>query len=354
MTPSLTPRERILRDLRVHLNFVRVVVPQFRASFAIFSSVVVLGGLAIWLEPDTQPHSFPHALYTALALIFFEVSEPYPEAGGPLVQAAYFLLPMVGLFVVAEAVLRFGVLMFNRKHLSEEWQMALASSFKDHVVIVGLGRIGKLVLDRLARTEKRIACIERDRLRVESLGLPPDIAVIVGEASQAEVLAKANARAARAILVLTDNDLANLEVALNARELNPSIRVVLRMFNEKLGERLIKQFGFEAVYSTPALAAPSFASALYSGRILQTIDVGEGRSLHMATVHVAPASTLVGKTILEVERSAGVSVLLHKARDGASHSLLPSVEDRVGDGDDLYVLAELERVDAFDRLARGD
>jgi voltage-gated potassium channel len=347
MRRDRTWRERLWRDLRVHLYFLRVVLPQFKLSFGLFFVANLIGALVIW---EAWPGmSFPRALWASLALTFLEISEPFPEGHGVVVQATYFLLPAVGLTVIAEGLVRFGVVVFNRKQMTVEWHMALAASFKDHVVVAGMGKIGTRVVQRLMEGEERLVCIDRSRDVTAALNFPPEVAVIQGEATQPDVQAKANMVQARALLALTDNDMANLEMALNARELNPKLRVVLRMSNENLGRRMVKQFGFEAFFSTTALAAPSFASALYSNRILQTIEVGPERSVHLAQATVAAGSSLVGRTILDVEREAEVSVVLHISH--GQDSLLPKVEACVNGGDRLYVLAELKRLDRFDHLA---
>jgi voltage-gated potassium channel len=347
--PSESLRERWVRRARVHLSFVRVLLPQFWASIALFLGVNSFGAYVIWREADPHP-TWAHALYSALTLTFFEISESYPERGGVLIQIVYFALPAVGLLLIAESLVRFGVAVFNRKHMSEEWHMALASTYTDHVVVAGLGHIGRRVAAQLARTE-RLVCIEMARKTEGGAPLPEDVAIIPGDATHPDVLEKANVAKARAILCLTDNDMANLEVALSARELNPKIRVVLRMFNEKLGQRLVEQFKFEAVHSTSALAAPSFVSALYHSRVLQTIQVGEGKVVHMAEVVVAETSPLSGHTILEVERLGGISVVMHQT--AGRDDLLPSADARVLASDRLYVLCELGKLDVFDRLATG-
>lgn len=350
--PKETRRERWLRAARVHASFVRVLARQFRLSIGLFVIVVLVGGLVIWLE--NQPDmTFVHAVYAALTLTFFEVSEDYPQGKGVLIQALYFALPAVGLTLIAESLVRFGVAVFNRKHMSEEWHMALASTFKDHVVICGLGHVGRRVALQLCRHE-RLVCIEvaaQGKDGGGAHGLPEDVAILLGDATQPELLEKANLARARAILALTDNDMANLEVALLAREMNPQIRVVLRMFNERLGQRLVDQFKFDAVYSTSALAAPSFVSALYHRRILQTIQVSEGRVVHMAEFDVAAGSAIAGHTVLEIERLSGVSIVLHGSRGKAD--LLPAADARVAAGDHLYVLCELAKLDGFERLVSG-
>jgi Trk K+ transport system NAD-binding subunit len=352
MLPPETRRDRLLRAARVHLSFVRVLVRQFRLSIGLFVIVVLVGGWIIWNENPEM--TYAHAVYAALTLTFFEVSEDYPQGKGIIIQMLYFVLPAVGLTLIAESLVRFGVAVFNRRHMSGEWHMALASTFSDHVVVAGLGHVGRRVALQLARNE-RLVCIEVASEGKEGggagVGLPEDVAVILGDATRPDVLAKANVANARALLALTDNDLANLEIALCAREMNPKVRVVLRMFNETLGQRLVEQFKFDAVYSTSALAAPSFVSALYHSRILQTIQIGDGKVVHMAEFEVAPGSPLAGHTILEIEKLTGASVVLHQTLGKAD--LLPSAEARVGASDHLFVLCELSKIDPLERLARG-
>lgn len=351
MLPPETPRDRLLRAARVHLSFVRVLVRQFRLSIGLFVVVVLVGGLIIWDENPSM--TYAHAVYAALTLTFFEVSEDYPQGKGMIIQMLYFVLPAVGLTLIADSLVRFGVAVFNRKHMSGEWHMALASTFSDHVVVAGLGHVGRRVALQLARSERLVAVEVASEAKEggAAVGMPEDVAVILGDATRPEVLVKANVAKARAILALTDNDLANLEIALCAREMNPKIRVVLRMFNETLGQRLVEQFKFDAVYSTSALAAPSFVSALYHSRILQTIQIGEGKVVHMAQFEVAPGSALAGHTILEIEKLSGASVVLHQTL--GKEDLLPSAEARVSAGDHLFVLCELSKIDPLERLARG-
>ncbi|HBP20336.1 MAG TPA: hypothetical protein DEA08_21415 [Planctomycetes bacterium] len=341
--------ERWVERAWVHIHFLRVVLPQFRISLGVFLGVNLLGALVIWSE-GPAPRTFWQALHTALALNFFEMVDPYPTGGGFLIQATYFLLPAIGLTVIAEGLVRLGVLIGNRKRLDPEWHMALASTFKDHVVIAGLGKVGLRVARRL-QGDEHVVGIDRVEPSDKGEALSENVAVLLGDATSMALLEQANVARARAILVLTDNDLANLEIALNARELNPEIRVVLRMFNEQLGKRLVDEFGFDAVYSTTSLAAPSFSAALYSNRILQSIEVGPEKVVHMARVEVEAGSSLVGKTILEVEQERGVSIVLHHSAGRAD--LLPSIRAEVSAGDVLYLLAELRELERVDRAAEA-
>ena len=72
------------------------------------------------------------------------------------------------------------------------------------------------------------------RTRLRRLG----VAVIHGDATVREVLSQANAATARAVVAATSNDLANLEIALLVRDLNPSQNVVLRLGDPHLAHSL--------------------------------------------------------------------------------------------------------------------
>jgi hypothetical protein len=71
----------------------------------------------------------------------------------------------------------------------------------------------------------------------------------------------AGIQGARAIILATSSDSANLECALDARREYPQLRIVMRLDSEKLAGRLCSDFGIDAVLSPPVLAAPEFARA---------------------------------------------------------------------------------------------
>jgi voltage-gated potassium channel Kch len=90
---------------------------------------------------------------------------------------------------------------------------------------------------------QRVVVIERDE-RAQFLedvrrdGAP----LLLGDARREAFLADAGITRARSIVLATDNDIANLEVALDARRLNPTIRVVLRLFDPNMAEKVREGF----------------------------------------------------------------------------------------------------------------
>src|SRR5262249_37621131 len=133
---------------------------------------------------------------------------------------------------------------------------------RDHIVICGLGNIGYRVAERLAALGLPTAAVDRNEdgrflVPVRRLGVP----VLVADATLTETLRALSLESARCLLVLTGDDLANLETALSARALNPTLRVVVRLFDAELAARVERFFGVDISRSVHALAASEFAAA---------------------------------------------------------------------------------------------
>ena len=76
------------------------------------------------------------------------------------------------------------------------------------------------------------------------------------------MLELAGLRNARAIICLERNELRTLEVALLARELNETVRVIVRSSNAPVGQAIARVTGAGTVLNAEALSAPAFAEAV--------------------------------------------------------------------------------------------
>lgn len=140
----------------------------------------------------------------------------------------------------------------------------MASDMKPKIIVCGLDATGHKIF-RLLRQQGA------DVTGVHSRFLPGEgDDVVIGDLQAAETLLEAGIREAHT-LVLTDNeDGINLGVLMQARVLNPRIRIINRLFNTSLGERLDQTLPDHITMSVAALAAPIFAfSALGSAAIGQ-------------------------------------------------------------------------------------
>ena len=330
------------RYLRALWRDTRVLVRQFRLSLSAFAVLLCGGTLALrffYVYPETGQHlSWAEALHATFMFIFAETILPLPKALG--LQILFFAIPPIGVAVVADGVLRFGVALFNRRERKEAWQVAIASTYRDHILVCGLGKVGYRVVKELLRLGENVVGIEQNPERpfleqIRQMNVP----VLLGDARQREMLEKARVREASAIVACTQDDLTNLDIALDARELNPGIKVVLRMFDAQLADKVRRGFGIRTAFSTSALAAPIFAAAATRTQIDYSFYVDDAL-LNVARTVIQAGSPLEGHTIAQVEKELDITIILHRGSE--SLDLHPAPDVTLHAGDCLVVFASLD------------
>jgi voltage-gated potassium channel len=330
----------------------RVLLRESRAALGLFL-VVILGGAVLlrlfYTFPGTTTHpSFGEALYAAFALIFFQPVLPFPEQW--TLRILYFVVPILGLVALADGVIRFGTALIDKRQRGQKWQAAMASTYRDHVIVCGLGKVGYRVILELRKFGREVVGVERDvdgRFveKVQALGIP----VIIADARREEMLVKAGVAQADVIIPCTEDELTNLDIALDARDLNPGIKIVMRMFDPELAERVERGFGIHTAFSVSALAAPSFAAAAMRLNVQHSFYVGE-TLVNLSELIVAPGSRLDGQTVAEVEAGLDMSVMSYVG--GGIVDLHPKPAQILRAGDKITVLATLEILKQLDGLNR--
>lgn len=184
-----------------------------------------------------------------------------------------------------------------------------------HFVLMGLGKVGSRVLDRLHALGIDVVCVEQDpQARGVALARSLHVPVVIGDATQAGVLESALIESAEAVLALTSSDSNNLETALYARECKPDIRVVMRLFDDEFAAvvnqamRASHPQATTRSRSVSTLAAPSFAAAMMGRQILGALPV-ERSVLVFVALEVGNRPEFVGRTVEEAFRPGAWRVL---------------------------------------------
>jgi Trk K+ transport system NAD-binding subunit len=118
----------------------------------------------------------------------------------------------------------------------------------------------------------------------------------------------ASVSTARALVIVSTDDVANLEAALHGRALRPGLKVVLRLFDSDMAERIQRTFNIATSRSVSTLAAPAFAASLLEREVLATIPVSR-RVLLVAEVPVEAGSGLDGLPLHAVGDDGDVKVI---------------------------------------------
>jgi len=180
---------------------------------------------------------------------------------------------------------------------------------RHHVVVCGLGRVGTAVAVRLQSRGVPVIAIERRAeapgvLRARQLKIP----VVVAAATNASAQEIAGISRADAVLAVTDDEAVNLEIALVAKDANPSVRIVARVFDHDLASRVERRLQLGATRSVSMLAAPAFAAVALGRRQDVIFPVGR-RVLLFTEFTVSASSAAPGRSLRQLEEPGASRIL---------------------------------------------
>ncbi len=186
---------------------------------------------------------------------------------------------------------------------------ALVDPLTDHVVVVGLGNVGTRVIQALHGKGVNVVGIDRDEhARGVQVARELGIRVVIGDASNAGILRSAWVEQCRSIVVLSTDDVTNLETALLARSIHPDVPVVLRLFDGDFADRVQRAFAINVSRSVSYLAAPAFAAAMIGRHAIDSIPI-QRRVLLVAEIPVSARSPLEQLPASELRLGDGVRLI---------------------------------------------
>jgi len=324
------------RRLRAGWRDTLILVNEFKSPLFFFTVTVIGGGFAYFAfaQAAGEPvKTVGEAIFTILAATVLQPINEFPKS--IVLQLFHFVMPLVGIIFLAQGLTDFGVLLFNRKSRGKEWEMAVASVMNQHIVLVGLGHLGYRVTQKLHEMGENVVVLEinlgtHTTSAAREMGIP----VIPADARQPGSLEAANIKDARTIILASQNDAMNLQIALKARSLNPKIQVVIRIFDEDFARALQEQFGFIALSATE-MAAPVFAAAAAGADVTNPISI-EGQLLGLARITINPNSPFAGKTVGYIEDTYHLNIVL--VRHDHESEMHPTDACPIHAGDTLAVL----------------
>jgi Trk K+ transport system NAD-binding subunit len=217
---------------------------------------------------------------------------------------------------------------------------------RDHIVLIGLGRVGQRIATLLQEFKQPIAAINSTDL---DPGILPQLPLIVGNPTG--VLNRVNLETAKSVIIVTDDEVKNLELALMSRAVNPNARLVLRVFHQHFQENLTRLLPQARVLGAYALAAEVFAAAAFGENILGLFRLSD-QTILATEYQVEDTDSLNGQLLAEVAYGYGVVPIFHQ-KSGQEERLMPSDDVRLQVGDRLVILATIEGLQRIERGTRA-
>lgn len=132
-----------------------------------------------------------------------------------------------------------------------------------YIVIIGCGRLGSLLANRLSGLTHQVVVIDSEPAKFDALSSGEFTGFrIIGDAVELETLREANIEKADCLLAVTNDDNVNLMVAQIAKNLFQVEKVVARVY-DPAREAIYRKFGIEIVSPT-LLSADAFMEAFES------------------------------------------------------------------------------------------
>jgi Trk K+ transport system NAD-binding subunit len=136
------------------------------------------------------------------------------------------------------------------------------------IIICGLGRTGSKIYSLLKQQGAEVVAISHS-----SLTSPPSEQIIVGDPRDNATLIKAGIRQAQTLVLVYDDDALNLAILTQARVLNPQIRIINRLLNHTLGDRLDLTLPNHFTMSVAALSSPLFTFAALGNKAIGQLQL---------------------------------------------------------------------------------
>jgi hypothetical protein len=248
-------KRRRRADLQTGVLYAARMLRMFRGTLALLVALILAGGFIFSLSPS-HPSALT-SLFSAWMALFAQTITPPDTWYLQLVCGVY---PLFGVVVIGEGIVRLGMLMISRQHGEKEWMAVMASTYRDHVVLCGLGHLGYRILGQLLAAGTQVVALEKEGTArflpdARRTGVP----ILIRDMKDDQALLDAGVEHARAIVIATNDDMANLEVALDARRMNPKIRILMRLFDQQIADKLKEARLIDEAFSSAALAAPVVA-----------------------------------------------------------------------------------------------
>lgn len=136
------------------------------------------------------------------------------------------------------------------------------------IIVCGLGRTGSKIYSLLKQQGAEVVAISH-----RSPGRSPSKQIIVGDPRSNATLIQAGIRKAQTLILVHNDDALNLAILTQARILNPRIRIINRLLNYTLGDRLDLTLPDHFTMSVAALSAPLFTFAALGNKAIGQLQL---------------------------------------------------------------------------------
>jgi voltage-gated potassium channel len=216
---------------------------------------------------------------------------------------------------------------------------------KDHVVVAGFGKMGENVCRELHDKKIKFVLIENDNERF-ALAEELEYTILHGDATNEEILRKANTDKARTFVSLLSSDADNIFTVMAVRELNPSITIISRALDIANEKRLYK-VGANRVVTPYELGSRRIVNTVLRPNVVDFIDLmifSPTISLSFEEITVKKNSPFSGKKIKDSGLRENYNTIVIAIKRKKEMFFNPPSSQEILPEDILILVGEKERL----------
>ncbi len=212
-----------------------------------------------------------------------------------------------------------------------------------YLIIVGLGGIGKNLVDIASKDKNDVVVIDEDEKRCREVASKYDALTIVGDATEKSTLEEAEASRAHALIATTSDDAANLMMALTAKGLGTKKAVAV--VNQEEHVEMFKEAGVYLFENPDMTVASHLYFSVKRPKIKDFLTVSGGKA-EIFEVIVTDKSRTVGKQLSKLRIKLGIVVAIERNGD----IILPMGDTIFEQHDLVTIFAKTQNVDKISQL----
>jgi len=272
---------------------------------AVVVFVFVIGSLGYYFLYNGEHGLLDCIFMTVISLTSVGYGEILPVTGNPTAEIFTIILILFGMGVILYSISTLTALLIEGELTDilrkKKMEKAIAK-LRDHYILCGGGETGRPLLNELILNRETAVLIESDQGRIDAcLARHPNLLYIQGDATDDQNMVKAGIAHAAGIIISLPSDKDNLYITMTARMLNRDIRIISRMTDERIREKL-KKAGADSVVSPNFIGALRMASEMLRPAAVDFLDQmlrsNEG-NLRIHELPITGNSTFVGKRIMD-------------------------------------------------------
>jgi voltage-gated potassium channel len=334
----------------------RVALRRIQSALLALGIITVAG---VWGYMVFEGWSFTDALYmTVISVTTAGYKEVHPlDTSGQLWTMALLITGVGTLFYAAVSSVELVVEGTIRGYFGRRRMEAAINKLNGHYLLCGYGRVGRQVAHEFAHDGIPFVIVEQDPATVEEC-VEEGYLVLLGEASDDDVLEEAGVRRARGLVAAVNADADNVFVVLSARKLNPKLHIVARASSDESAAKL-EIAGADRTLSPYAVGGRRLASLATQPLVVDFLDIvtrgEEGIEFRLEEFMVPEESSIADRTIgeLRIGERTGAIILATRNHEG-KFDTTPSATDRISAGDTLIVLGTREQITRLEHLMEGE